>query len=477
MYRLLCLAAALALTSAATVAAQEQQPPPAEVNKAIDRGVAFLKALQRADGTFHRADPNERGATPLGGWTLVECGVSPNDPTVRKAAQATRDFILTSNRTYDIALTILFLDRLGDPEDEPLIEALALQLMAGQHYSHGWTYTCPALPEKVLTRVRDHLAKVKDAGPRELPARPDGKPRDPKKVHPDIIALSNDVAREQLAPKQVDQVDHSNTQFAVLALWVARRHGLPVDIFLWRTEQRFRAIQNRNGGWGYMGPQKGDNSPPQPTAAMTACGMIALAVGNQAGPPKAPRIDLGTDPAVKNGLVVLSASIGEVGQPRDKLQLDSDTGGRSYYFLWTLERMAVIYNFKTIAGKDWYRWGAELLLANQKGDGSWEGNFREGGCDTCFALLFLKRVNVAKDLTILVGDKVKDPGKVPDKVLDLIGQEVEPGTGKKQPPKKNAPEQELPPPSPPGPQVDSAEHSSGGLCLSRRPTPVSRRMD
>ena len=45
--------------------------------------------------------------------------------------------------------------------------------------------------------------------------------------------------------------DNSNTQFATLALWVARRHGLPVDHALARIDSRFRHSQGADGGWGY----------------------------------------------------------------------------------------------------------------------------------------------------------------------------------------------------------------------------------
>src|SRR5207244_11680050 len=45
--------------------------------------------------------------------------------------------------------------------------------------------------------------------------------------------------------------DNSNTQFAVLALWAARRHGIPVEKALARAEARFRNSQNADGGWGY----------------------------------------------------------------------------------------------------------------------------------------------------------------------------------------------------------------------------------
>ena len=72
-----------------------------------------------------------------------------------------------------------------------------------------------------------------------------------------------------------------------------------------------------------------------------------------------------------------------------------------YYYLWSLERVAVALNLDTIGNKDWYAWGSGLLLSNQEEDGTWQGDYGTGGVDTCFALLFLKRANLAMDLTAL----------------------------------------------------------------------------
>ena len=73
------------------------------------------------------------------------------------------------------------------------------------------------------------------------------------------------------------------------------------------------------------------------------------------------------------------------------------------YYLWSLERVAVLYSLKKIGDKDWYAWGAALLVASQQPDGHWLGIQYPGGnfplIDTCFALLFLKRANFVKDLT------------------------------------------------------------------------------
>ena len=56
----------------------------------------------------------------------------------------------------------------------------------------------------------------------------------------------------------------------------------------------------------------------------------------------------------------------------------------------------------TVGGKDWYRWGAEILVANQQPLGNWDKGGYHGASrplDTSLALLFLKRANLAKDLT------------------------------------------------------------------------------
>src|SRR5262249_37189317 len=64
--------------------------------------------------------------------------------------------------------------------------------------------------------------------------------------------------------------DNSNTQFAGLGLWVARRHGVPVENALARVETRFRKTQRVNGGWGYVPGMEA-------TSTMTCAGLLGLA--------------------------------------------------------------------------------------------------------------------------------------------------------------------------------------------------------
>jgi hypothetical protein len=103
------------------------------------------------------------------------------------------------------------------------------------------------------------------------------------------------------------------------------------------------------------------------------------------------------DPQIQKGLGYLAEYIGE-----PAIGPNPDLRMVNLYSLWSVERVGVMYDLKTIGGKDWYRWGAQILLANQQLDGAWSGLHYHGSTphlDTCFALLFLKRSNLVQDLT------------------------------------------------------------------------------
>jgi hypothetical protein len=220
-------------------------------------------------------------------------------------------------------------------------------------------------------------------------------------------------------PKTPAESDNSNTQFAALALWAARRHGMPVAKALERVEAHFRSTQDPGGGWPYIIPS--ERTPPQiaaetrPTATMTCAGVLGLVLAYGADPardgdPKEGPRDPQADKELARGLALLSTVIGQpVGDRLPGAIPRAD--GKSFYFLWSLERTCVALDLEVLNKKDWYAWGAEVLLANQKADGSWQGDYSEGGVDTCFALLFLKRANLVREVTMRVKGKLKDPAE------------------------------------------------------------------
>jgi hypothetical protein len=209
-----------------------------------------------------------------------------------------------------------------------------------------------------------------------------------------------DGGRVRRSADHLDRTDNSNTQFALLALWVAQRHDVPMKRTLGLLARRFEKSQNGDGSWDYLfyfggcpanlATLKVLEHRPQ----MTCVGLMGVAVGHGLetdGAGKVPQ-----DPRVVNGFAALSAYVGQpvgafVPVPQQNL-----------YFLWSVERAAMLYDLPTVGGKDWYRWGAEILVANQQPLGNWDKGGYHGASrplDTSLALLFLKRANLAKDLT------------------------------------------------------------------------------
>ena len=185
--------------------------------------------------------------------------------------------------------------------------------------------------------------------------------------------------------------DNSNTHFALLGIWAAQRHRIPTARTLNLIAKRFYTSQNKDGSWGYHYVYGGGDAERPP---MTCVGLLGLAVAQGLAHDINPSVLRKQDPAIVNGLVALSKNVGVPQGRTDNLPM------ANLYFLWSVERVAVVYDLPTIGKKEWYRWGAEILVANQippseldKGAiGTKEATMAaKPVTDTCLALLFLKR--------------------------------------------------------------------------------------
>src|SRR5262245_28516659 len=175
------LAVALILWFAAPAVAQRKPLTEQEqrlVNQAIDQGAGFLKRTQNLKGDWPRKDATHAvGYTALPGLTLLECGVPADDPIVVKAAMLVRKLAPKLDTTYEIALSILFLDRLDDPRDGELIRTLATRLIAGQTVTGGWGYKCPQVGKRDQTTILIALRKLDPRPPMQGQVRrPDDRP-------------------------------------------------------------------------------------------------------------------------------------------------------------------------------------------------------------------------------------------------------------------------------------------------------------
>src|SRR5438270_10002810 len=120
----------------------------------------------------------------------------------------------------------MFLDLLGEADDEALIQSLTVRLLAGQNTTGGWTYECPPLDAKEARQLMAELKHRSEMVARGEPPRKTRRPRDRGTITSEV---KQQVRRLSTVMANTTASDNSNTQFATLALWVARRHRLPVD--------------------------------------------------------------------------------------------------------------------------------------------------------------------------------------------------------------------------------------------------------
>ena len=319
------------------------------VKKAIERGSRYIRQKQLQDGCW-QGRGHRLGETALAGLALLAAGQRADSPAVAAAAHAVRQLALGNRETYDVSLTVMFLDSVGNRKDSEMIRRLGQSLAAGQAADGCWTYSL------------------------------DG---------------------------SAGNGDNSNAQFAALACWICRRHGVAMEDTILKADRYFRlTINQADGGWGYT-----PRSLSTPT--MTCAGLVALAAergmslersqnspsgkrkapARQDGPPRDLPPDK-NDPVVAAALEYLAVQLRQ-----DRIEAQSKPFA-GLYFYWSLERVGVIYGLPKIRGVDWYSWGVQRLLQMQRQDGGWGS---QDCVDTAFAILFLSRANVAEDLTNVLG--------------------------------------------------------------------------
>src|SRR5207249_3530648 len=227
----------------------------------------------------------------LVGLTLLACGVPADDPQVAAIIGRVRSEAPNLRTTYDLAVSIWLLDQLDQPSDRDLIRTMALRLVAGQGPAGGWDYNCDLLSREQEQQL---LAAL------EQPVQPPDKEQPPRGAG--LFPVLN-YQPGQPVNKGGRVGDNSNTQFAVLGLWVAQKHGVPVQRSLTFAEARYRSSQLPTGGWSYSWGQ--DNWQD----SMVCSGLVGLAAGKGAQPGEAGKDkvvgDLAKDPQIEKALKFL----------------------------------------------------------------------------------------------------------------------------------------------------------------------------
>ena len=168
--------------------------------------------------------------------------------------------------------------------------------------------------------------------------------------------------------RELDQTDHSVSQFGVLATWACEQMGVEVPTKYWQNEElRWRFDQKPDGGWLYGNkPNTTDHAHEQ--VSMTAAGVATLFITQEFN-----HRDDGTrcsgnikDEHIDRGLAWIASHTAE-------WTTGEDFGGFELagYNLYGIERIGVASGLKYFGNVNWYEYGADWCVKNQWGNGSW----------------------------------------------------------------------------------------------------------
>lgn len=278
------------------------------MNRAIDRGAAFLKTAQKPDGAWSdgRNDRFESGVAALGFLTLIKSGVGESDPAMQRCLRRFDGF-RGYERTYSTGVLLMAFEALkrGD-RDKANAEAGA----------------------KWLREHRDEASKLW--------------------AYPDV------------------EVDLSNTQYALLGLHAASRMGvaLPKE-FLMETVSAVLKLQQREGGFTYRA------NVDVATGSMTAAALADLRIAalhlKGFAPYEARRREV--EAAEREGFAWLEKRLRADANPAG---VRGSMRPWHHYFLYALERACSLAGVAKLGAHAWYREGADQLLSAQETDGSWK---------------------------------------------------------------------------------------------------------
>jgi hypothetical protein len=389
----LCAAVLVCLVATPPAETVQDENLKEQVKPSIDAGVDYLKRNFTAQNTWMfqgQTNPNNDqviGCTALCAIALMECGMAENDPIIKRAGAVVRAAADNPQfkYTYSVCLSLVFLDRvnkrMGAPDrykaDADRIKRLAFLIINGQSQNPDdarWGYTLPG-----------------------------------------------------------GQMDNSNTQFAVVALWIARKYVPRVDIAFKKVEKKLRASQGGDGSWTY--DPSNIQMAMQSSGSMTCAGVLGLALhagsvaernasfrgegGNEDAGDVHKKLE--KDEGVRRAKTYLMNALNSYanGQPQE---------GHVTYFLWSLERVATVFKWGKRDGFDWFPVGAKFLMSKQQRDGSWNMDFLHGpNVDTAFALLFLAKSNLLGELQTA---EFKDDKLDNNKMKKLEPKKTEPLTAK-----------------------------------------------
>lgn len=318
-----------------------------QVNKAIDRGVQYLRQNYQPNSQWEGfwlnalGDMNG-GVTALATLALLNCGVPPEDREVRESLQALRR--LENKRTYVVGLSTMVFAEARQPQDLPRIQRnvdwLIKNSFREKGHILGWSY-----PFDNNT------------------SRPDG----------------------------------SNTQYALLGLYAGKTAGAKIPDAVWKDIiklYRDSIVKDgpEGGYWYYVEGFR------RASFTMTVAGVSGLVIAAMGLDQSEQRLDPVTGIAARCGIYssheAMTRGLNWIGK---HFSLAGALEAKSvYYNVYGIERVGRLSGQRFIGRFDWYREGCEWLVQQQNANGSWSQakGFQIDGVNvisTSFALLFLSK--------------------------------------------------------------------------------------
>jgi len=336
-------------------------PKPKSLDEAVRDGMGFLKAKAARLAAESKTDE-------LVLWTWIHAGMPENDPEFQTLLKSILDKKLVS--TYHVALAAMSLEELDRVKYQKRIAQCAQFLVDNQCANGQWDYGTPTIYAEDVAMP---------------PPAPKGKP--PRKVP---------VTRRREGPPSGD---NSNSMYAMLGLRACHDAGILVPratieqaAKFWRDSQSRTAtvkgapLASAAEGWCYG---KHDHKP---YGSMTAGGIGSLVICDYIL-----NVDWKKDAHVLAGMEWLSKnfSVSFNPGPYEHAAMELNSPHQYFYYMYALERAAVLYGTEQIGQNYWFAKGVSALIDVQREDGSWRTKGSDPTADTCFAILFLRKATRA----------------------------------------------------------------------------------
>lgn len=349
------------------------------VNKAIDRGVEWLKSKQNKDGAWLRTPEgpvtgNYIGHQALAILTLAKCGMTERDPEMARALRALDKLFvvqagpkLETAKSYDMAFTILAYQALYDRED-----------------------SSRAKPE-IVKRIKQIVKWFEDKQEKNIW-------RYPSADHSEDLSVTQYVllALEMASRFGVKAQPEIYTKALEGLLRLQEKTGPEVTLYIATPEWKPGSTDGLYGtkvksrGFHYASVDQG-----YARGSMTAGGLSSLAIVKsqliqlKALTPEKERI---IDTAMFSAWAWLSKNFSLDKNASSGNEIDTLYKLCSFY---ATDRALTIVGIQNRNEHDWHREMATRLISDQTQDGSWLGSWtgpEQTGerLDTCFALLTLK---------------------------------------------------------------------------------------